>query len=257
MGLVWTDFEDKNKFKWQKFVIQRFNVQFERKPNSIISFSRYSSEVENNLELGYAISVHKSQGSEFDRLYFVLPKHKQGLLSTELLYTGITRAQKHLTLFMEGDFRTLLLMRRPEKSRLASINSSVFTFKPLPEELLSIRYWHEDKKIHRTLAEYMVRSKSELVIANLLFDHGLDNVEYEEPLIAPDGTFFLPDFTIRYRGKTYYWEHWGYTKPEYVRHRQEKEIWFHKFFPDQLVYTEESSDLSNDALALIERIKKE
>jgi len=256
MGLVWTDLRDKDKFKWSGFVIQRFNVQFERKLDAVISFSRFSSEVENNLELAYAISVHKSQGSEFDRLYFVLPKEKQALLSTELLYTGITRAQKHLTLFVEGDFCTLLQMRRPEKSRLASINSSIFTFKPLPEELLNIRHWHEDKKIHRTLAEYMVRSKSELVIANLLFDHGLDNVEYEEPLFAPDGTFFLPDFTIRYRGKTYYWEHWGYKNSEYVKHRKEKEIWFNKFFPEQLVYTEESGYLSNDALELIKKIKE-
>ena len=255
MGLVWTEFKDKNKFKWSGYVTRSFNVQFDRKPDNVVTFNS-EGEVENNLELGYAISVHKSQGSEFERLYFILPKQKQALLSTELLYTGITRAQKHLTIFLEGDFRTLLLMRRPEKSRLAMINSSIFSFQPLPEEMLNIRNWHEDRKIHKTLAEYMVRSKSELVIANLLLDHGLDNVEYEEPLIAPDGTFYLPDFTIRFRGKVYYWEHWGYTNPEYVRHREEKEKWYNKYFPGQLIFTEESSNLSSDTLALIEKIKK-
>jgi exodeoxyribonuclease V alpha subunit len=47
----------------------------------------------------YAMTVHKSQGSEFDRVSFVLP-HKPSpaqwqLLSKELLYTAITRAKNH------------------------------------------------------------------------------------------------------------------------------------------------------------------
>ena len=62
---------------------------FSRKKEYWIGFST-ESEVEQNLELAYAISVHKAQGSEFERVYFVLPKNKKSLLSTELLYTGIT-----------------------------------------------------------------------------------------------------------------------------------------------------------------------
>jgi exodeoxyribonuclease V alpha subunit len=47
----------------------------------------------------YAMTVHKSQGSEFDKVSFVLP-HKPSsaqwqLLSKELLYTAITRAKNH------------------------------------------------------------------------------------------------------------------------------------------------------------------
>jgi len=204
MGRVRIHNFDRDKYKWNNFRVKQFQVAFERKPNNFIEF-KGDSEVENNIELGYAISVHKAQGSEFPRTYFVLPKNKQALLSTELLYTGITRAQKHLTVFVENDFRTFISMRRPEKSRLSLINSSVFEFSPLQEELLTMRTWYEEGKIHSTLSEFMVRSKSEVIIANMLFENGFDDIEYEQPLIAPkDGTFYLPDFTIKWRGKTYY-----------------------------------------------------
>ena len=68
-------------------------------------------KVEENLELAYAISVHKSQGSEFDRVYFIVPKHKAVLMSPELFYTGITRAKRHCTLLIEEDITPLLDMK--------------------------------------------------------------------------------------------------------------------------------------------------
>jgi exodeoxyribonuclease V alpha subunit len=46
----------------------------------------------------YAMTIHKTQGSEFDHVYMVLPAQKDNkLLSRELLYTGITRAKKYLS----------------------------------------------------------------------------------------------------------------------------------------------------------------
>lgn len=47
----------------------------------------------------YAMTIHKTQGSEFEHVAMVLPKHAEHqLLSRELLYTGITRAKKQLTI---------------------------------------------------------------------------------------------------------------------------------------------------------------
>lgn len=46
----------------------------------------------------FAMTVHKSQGSEFDRVVVVLPHHTSPLLNRELLYTAITRAKRHVTL---------------------------------------------------------------------------------------------------------------------------------------------------------------
>ncbi|HEY8906874.1 MAG TPA: ATP-binding domain-containing protein, partial [Rhodoferax sp.] len=50
------------------------------------------------LETVFAMTVHKSQGSEFEHVALVLPDRAAPVLTRELLYTGITRAKTHLTL---------------------------------------------------------------------------------------------------------------------------------------------------------------
>jgi len=49
-------------------------------------------------ETAYAMTIHKSQGSEFDNVSVLLPEEESALLNRELLYTAITRAKKQLTL---------------------------------------------------------------------------------------------------------------------------------------------------------------
>lgn len=49
-------------------------------------------------ETSFAMTIHKSQGSEFDQVVVVLPDFSSQILTKELLYTGITRAKKRLTL---------------------------------------------------------------------------------------------------------------------------------------------------------------
>jgi exodeoxyribonuclease V alpha subunit len=55
------------------------------------------------VEQAYAITVHKSQGSEYDQVAIVLPKTNHKALTRELLYTGITRARKSVVLLAEKD----------------------------------------------------------------------------------------------------------------------------------------------------------
>ncbi|MEF8770709.1 exodeoxyribonuclease V subunit alpha [Candidatus Accumulibacter contiguus] len=59
------------------------------------------------VETAYALTVHKSQGSEFSHAALVLPETMSPILTRELLYTGITRARAFLTLVMPGPPRLL------------------------------------------------------------------------------------------------------------------------------------------------------
>lgn len=58
----------------------------------------YSGAVLDDLTLAYAITVHKSQGSEFQAVVLVLTTHHFKLLQRNLLYTAITRARERLVI---------------------------------------------------------------------------------------------------------------------------------------------------------------
>ena len=99
-----------------------------------------------------------------------------------------------------------------------------------------------------------MRSKSEAIIANLLTDRSIP-FKYEEPLYSPiDGTMYLPDFTVTFRGEEYYWEHVGkINDPNYKAHWEKKQKWYNKNFPNKLLITYESNNLTKDAEALISK----
>ncbi|MFO8165611.1 MAG: ATP-binding domain-containing protein, partial [Desulfatiglandales bacterium] len=46
---------------------------------------------------------HKSQGSEFDNVLFILPERESPVLTRELIYTGITRAKKNVEIWGNED----------------------------------------------------------------------------------------------------------------------------------------------------------
>jgi len=50
-------------------------------------------------ETAFALTVHQSQGSEFDEVLLVLPDRDSPVLCRELLYTAVTRARKKLSVF--------------------------------------------------------------------------------------------------------------------------------------------------------------
>lgn len=50
----------------------------------------------NALDLGYAITVHKAQGSEWRRVFFLSSKLHNVMLNREMVYTAVTRAREHL-----------------------------------------------------------------------------------------------------------------------------------------------------------------
>ena len=71
-------------------------------------------------ESAYAMTVHKSQGSEFEHVAIVLPERPSPLLTRELLYTAITRARASVTLYAnEAALRACILTRVERSSGLA------------------------------------------------------------------------------------------------------------------------------------------
>ena len=51
-----------------------------------------------HVETAYAMTVHKSQGSEFNHVVLILPEVQSPILTREMIYTGITRAKENFTL---------------------------------------------------------------------------------------------------------------------------------------------------------------
>jgi hypothetical protein len=212
------------------------------------------------LELAYALTVHKAQGSEFKKVFVVIPKMTQ-LLSRELLYTALTRSRDQLVLLIEGDDASMLFQyTRPEQSETARRNTNLFTAVVRAEEMSTP---YAEHLIHRTEKGHLVRSKSELVIANMLYAHGLD-YEYERVLegtaepgwMRPDFSFVTPD------GELLLWEHLGMLdREDYRRGWEWKREWYRKngFVEGETLFTsrdDEQGGLDSVELSrLVEQVK--
>ena len=67
-------------------------------------------------ETVYAMTVHKSQGSEFDKLLLLLPDTDSPVLTKELIYTGITRARKSVEVWGTESVFRVAVSRRIQRS---------------------------------------------------------------------------------------------------------------------------------------------
>ena len=75
----------------------------------------YTAEMLNELELAYAVTVHKSQGSEYKAVILVTLPAAPALMVRGVLYTGITRARELLVVV--GDDVTLSKMSANDKQQ--------------------------------------------------------------------------------------------------------------------------------------------
>ena len=67
-------------------------------------------------ETVYAMTVHKSQGSEFEEVLLALPEEDSPVLSRELVYTALTRARRRFTLVARRDVLAAAILRRMERA---------------------------------------------------------------------------------------------------------------------------------------------
>jgi exodeoxyribonuclease V alpha subunit len=73
-------------------------------------------------ETAYAMTVHRSQGSEFDNVLLLLPDRDSSVLTRELIYTGLTRARRGVEIWgPESVFRTAVSRRIERRSGLRDL----------------------------------------------------------------------------------------------------------------------------------------
>jgi exodeoxyribonuclease V alpha subunit len=75
---------------------------FDNNMQTVNGIRWFSTSRLSDVETAFALTVHKSQGSEFEHTLFVLPTPIMPILTKELMYTAITRAKKHFTLLHLG-----------------------------------------------------------------------------------------------------------------------------------------------------------
>lgn len=183
----------------------------------------FSEEANNPLELAYALTVHKAQGSEFGKVFIVIP-NPCFLLSREMLYTALTRQKDKIILLIQGNVFDIKEFASPIKSDALKRITNLFN----NPELIDIKgQFLEKNLIHQASDGEMVRSKSELLIYQSLINKKL-NPLYEKRLLIKEVEKF-PDFTIENddTGEVYYWEHCGMLHDkEYKQRWEEKYAWY-------------------------------
>jgi exodeoxyribonuclease V alpha subunit len=87
-------------------------IWFEHSDGSLRSYSPYRLP---SCETVFAMTIHKSQGSEFDEVVVVLPEDDNRILSRELIYTAVTRAKKTVKIVAEQQIFKQALSRNIER----------------------------------------------------------------------------------------------------------------------------------------------
>ena len=66
-------------------------------------------------ETVFAMTVHKSQGSEFDEVFFILPDQDYSILTSELIYTALTRARRKIHIWGNREIINSAVARKIER----------------------------------------------------------------------------------------------------------------------------------------------
>ncbi len=245
---------DKNS-TWYKF---RFG-SFEGKLFSYTKSDFGGDNSDSKLELAYALTVHKSQGSGYGKTIVVI-NGKSSFVTKELLYTAFTRQREKLIVLSDLSIQELVQYANDWYSDTKQRYTDLFENPNIIEiESGKQKRYFEEKLIHKTIRGEMVRSKSEVIVANIL-DMMKIEYSYEEPLDVK-GKTYIPDFTIRYQGKIAYLEHLGM-----LRNKSYKKSWDKKKANYEsvgisevlgnLLITEDGLDGSLDAMLIESKIQK-
>lgn len=96
----------------------------------------YTLEDLDNLELAYAITIHKSQGSEFKSVIIPMFDGYRLLQTRNLLYTAITRAKENIVLVGDKNVMNNMIRNNTINSRYSNLENRIKHFYGLVEDLL-------------------------------------------------------------------------------------------------------------------------
>ena len=198
-----------------------------------------SAKTERKIDLGYAITVHKAQGSDFEHVILTFSQ-MSSFITRELLYTALTRPKEKLHFLIHSDLRENLaqvlikayLNSLVEQRKTLLFGHKLSPFKPYELTLKSGRTIQVDSKIERIIAQ--------------VFDSlGIDFEAGPKEFYAEH--HIVPDFKLQIDDNTCYFEHLGNMSNLTYRER-----WLRKFpiyqklgLVDRLVTTSESEDMTN------------
>ena len=89
---------------------------------------RYSFDLLDELELAYAVTIHKSQGSEYPAVIIPLLRGPRQLFHRNLLYTAVTRARKCVTLVGSEETFQEMIRNADEQNRNTSLDERIQEF---------------------------------------------------------------------------------------------------------------------------------
>lgn len=204
------------------------HVCFSTQKGCTYSFTNrdYNEEANDDiLELAYALTVHKAQGSQFGSVILVISE-PCGLLSREMLYTALTRQENSIYVLYNQEPYNLLRYSSAAYSDIAKRFTDLFAGirNYYPQVCKVGNSFFDEYKIHVTVEGELVQSKSEAIVANALHYNNI-TYKYEQPLTLGNKTIF-PDFTIKDpdTGEVWYWEHCGLmSDKDYVERWRKKE----------------------------------
>lgn len=84
---------------------------------------RYPFSQMDELELSYAVTIHKSQGSEYPAVIMPLLSGPRLLMNRNLLYTGVTRAKNCVTILGSKDIINQMIKNENEQKRYSGLCS--------------------------------------------------------------------------------------------------------------------------------------
>ena len=211
--------------KWKGKQPYQLEVEFSSQIGYKYQFTSGDFDEENGsfLELAYALTIHKAQGSQFKTVILAIPEPCV-LLSRELLYTAMTRQEDKVILLYQGNSQMLFNYTNDSHSANLQRITNLF-YKPNITKYKEILF--EKNLIHCASDGKFLRSKSEVIIYELLLKNDLEP-EYEYKLEI-DGQIKRPDFYIvdDDSGIDYYWEHLGMLNDsDYAQKWNEKLDWY-------------------------------